>query len=119
MSQDIAGGELFGFHQINLNNMEKNQISDSKNIPKKRFSLWRWSPGFLITAYLLLMGQKLAKTTADEFVFAIVAVTAGILYSKITKRITFIKNNILKGIVVAVGLLVVSAFLAGVLTRIF
>ncbi len=77
--------------------------------------------GYIIAGSILYFARKnkFVTTTADEIIVLVIAVTAGILYSWIKKRVKFIKNEVLKSVIVAVGLIAISAFLIGGLTSIF
>ena len=101
------------------------QNSNSKktqNILTRKFNLW--SGGYIIAALVYYYGNKSIRalsdrTVFDELIVLIIAIVAGILYSRLKKRLGFIKNNVIKSIVVAIGLIAVSAILIGGLTVIF
>ena len=94
----------------------------SKNILTRKFNLW--SPGYIVAGAVYYYGNKfigtiLNKTVLDELVVLTIAIIAGVLYSRVKERIRFIKNSTIRGIVAAVGLIAVSAFLIGGFTTIF
>ena len=94
----------------------------TQNILTRKFNLW--SGGYIIAALVYYYGNKSIRilsdrTVFDELVVLIIAIIAGILYSRLKRRVGFIKNNVIKSIVVALGLIAVSAILIGGLTVIF
>lgn len=93
---------------------EKNK----SNILTKKRSLW--SGGYIVAGliYYFSYENNFAKTTVDQFIVLVVAIMAGVLYSRLKKRIRFMQNDIGKGIVAAIVLIIVSAFLIGGLTRV-
>ena len=66
--------------------MEANSNSDKSNkLLNRKFNLW--SPGFLIAGFVFYSGAMFVRTALDEIVVFVVAILAGVLYSRTKKRI--------------------------------
>ena len=80
-----------------------------------------WSGGYITAGAIWYYTQKneFVITSADKIVIMLLAITAWILYSPIKRRIKFIKSDVLKGVITAIGLIIVFMFFSGFFTAMF
>ncbi|MCR4325634.1 MAG: hypothetical protein NUV59_02405 [Patescibacteria group bacterium] len=76
-----------------------------------------WGIGFLLAACVNYFSQQFNKTSLDEFIIVIVAVSAGVLYHKVKPRLS-IKSGGWAGVAAFFILLFGSAAVIGAL-RVF
>lgn len=90
---------------------------ESSNDNNKK-SKTRWWVLYLIMGSIWYFGQSFKKSGSDEFIIAIIAISAGFFYNSLKEKLR-IQNKIAKGIAAYFILYFVSALLMGFFTALF
>lgn len=94
-----------------INDLEK---ENKEKIKKEDKEHRRWG-GYIIAGVIWAFSQSFKKTTVDELIILIIAVVSGFLYYRLKSKIK-IKNEIIKIILTAIIILVITSLIIGFLT---
>lgn len=95
------------------------EINDhkEKNVDNKKVKLWGWA-SYFIAGSVFYFSNQFKKTTFDEVIIICISIIAGSYYYNLVKKLSFIKNEVIRKSISVLCLLAAAAFTIGFLTSV-